>query len=226
MKNNSAVLIFANSAQKEILKKGILSPELFDKLNEQVLKTVKKSGLEYFLITENEQKGNSFGERFSNAIQEIFDKGYDHVISIGNDTPQLTSAHLKQASELLLDHKIVLGPSMDGGFYLMGIHKSLFRRTQFLKLPWQTTSLVKCVKRLIQKSGVASYRLEKLQDIDHAEDLNSLLHIFNGVSVGIRRIIVHFLKRRFSFFEKKQIIEKSSYLHSFYNKGSPEILHI
>ncbi|CAL68541.1 TIGR04282 family arsenosugar biosynthesis glycosyltransferase [Christiangramia forsetii] len=225
MRNNSAVLIFANTVEKEILKKGIPSSEFFDELNEQVLRTVKKSGLTYFLITENEQIGNSFGERFSNAIQQVFDKGYENVISIGNDTPQLTAAHLRQTNELLRDKKIVLGPSLDGGFYLMGIHKSLFRRAQFLKLPWQTASLVKCVERLIHKSGAASYRLEVLQDIDDAKDLNSLLHIFSGISSEIRRIIVQLLRKSFSFFQKKQKIERSTYQYSFYNKGSPVILH-
>ena len=225
MKNNSAVLIFANTAEKEVLKKGIPSSELFDELNEQVLQTVKRSGLTYFLITENEQIGNSFGERFSNAIQQIFDKGYENVISIGNDTPQLTAAHLRQTNILLQDKKIVLGPSLDGGFYLMGIHRSLFRKAQFLKLPWQTANLVKCVERLIHKSGAASYRLEVLQDIDDARDLNSLLHIFSGISSEIRRIIVQLQRKSFSFFQKKQKIERNTYQYSFFNKGSPVRLH-
>jgi len=226
MKKNTAVLIFANSSEKELIEKSIPSSfQLFEKLNTLVQETVRKTGLPYFLMTENEQIGSSFGERFTNAIQQIFDKGYENIISIGNDTPQLSAAHLQKANHLLSENKIVLGPSRDGGFYLMGIHRSLFKKEQFLKLSWQTRGLVKCVERLIYRSGASSCRLETLQDIDTSEDLRSILHVFGAISSEIRTIIVHLLKSNFLFFKKEENLKKTTYAHCFYNKGSPIILH-
>jgi len=226
MKNNSAVLIFANSAQKEILKKGIPSPELFDQLNDQVLKTVKKSGLEYFLITENEQKGNSFGERFSNAIQQIYDKGFENVISIGNDTPQLKVSHLLETNKLLKERKIVLGPSVDGGFYLMGIHKTLFQKDNFSKLPWQTKALATCVEDFITSLDEESYRLETLQDIDNSNDLKAVLKISKAISSTIIILIIRLIEKSGIFDLDHPEFYSNQYSYSFHNKGSPVRLHI
>lgn len=225
MRNNPAVLIFANTPQNEVLKKGISSIDLFENLNAQVLNTVKKSGLTYFLITEKEQNGRSFGERFTNAIQFVFNQGFDNVITIGNDTPQLSVNHLRKTCQQLKENKIVLGPSVDGGFYLMGISKNLFDKNQFLKLPWQTKRLTKCVERLISKSVEKCYRLEVLRDIDNSKDLKSVLHIFRGISAEIRYIIVCLLKNNFLYFKKEENLKATNYPHCFYNKGSPIFLH-
>lgn len=226
MKNNSAVLIFANSAQAEILKKGIPSPELFDKLNEQVLKTVKKSGLEYFLITEDDQIGNSFGERFSNAIQEIFDYGFKSVITIGNDTPQLKTSHLIEANKLLKERKIVLGPSIDGGFYLMGINKTLFQKDNFSKLPWQTKTLAKGVEDFIISLDEKCYKLETLQDIDNSNDLKAVLKLSKAISSTIIILIVQLLQKFTVWNFDSQALYNNQYSYTFHNKGSPAILHI
>jgi len=59
------------------------------------------------------------------------------VITIGNDTPILKSHHIVEASRQLESKNVVLGPSLDGGFYLLGIHKTHFNREQFIDLPWQ-----------------------------------------------------------------------------------------
>jgi len=226
MKNNSAVLIFANSAQKEVLKKGISSPELFDQLNNQVLKTVVKSGLEYFLITENEQKGDSFGERLSNAIQQIYDKGFENVIAIGNDTPQLKVRHLLETDKLLKERKIILGPSIDGGFYLMGIHKTLFQKDNFSKLPWQTKALATCVEDFIIDLHEESYKLETLQDIDSINDLKAVLKISKAISSAIIILIIRLLQKFAICNFDHQVFYNNQYSYSFHNKGSPAILHI
>jgi len=225
MNPNSAVLIFANTSRKELSEKAIPSLQLFDKLNSKVLKTVQKSGLPYFLITENEQKGASFGERFSNAIEAIFEKGFENVISIGNDTPQLSVDHLKKAYSLLQDEKIVLGPSRDGGFYLMGIQKKFFNKNQFLKLPWQTGRLSSYVERLVSKSDAEVVRLQTLQDIDDRKDLHSVLNIFGKISSEIKNLILQLLNKPKEIFRFP--IEKYSgfFPKSFYNKGSPVQLH-
>ena len=101
MKNNqTAILIFANSAEFEAIQKPFQSSQLlFDALNLQTLKVVKKTGIPYFLSSEKNQTGNSFGERFTNAIQSVYDKGFENVITIGNDTPHLQSQHILKAVE-------------------------------------------------------------------------------------------------------------------------------
>jgi len=78
--NNTAILVFANSAKAEMqikpIRKGAV---LFDKLTQETLQKVKKTGLPYFHISEQEQKGKTFGERFTKAIQTVFENG--HIFS-------------------------------------------------------------------------------------------------------------------------------------------------
>ena len=130
--DRTAILIFANSSKEEMKYKAIPKGNiLFDVLTEHTLNTARKTGLPYFLMSEKEQIGSSFGERFVNAISSIFELDFDMVITIGNDTPQLKSSDIVRASKLLGAKKSVLGPSRDGGFYLMGIHKSQFDAKTF-----------------------------------------------------------------------------------------------
>ncbi|MGD1847529.1 MAG: DUF2064 domain-containing protein, partial [Salibacteraceae bacterium] len=56
------------------------------------------SGLPAFVIDSTHQSGNSFGERISHAIQEVFNQGYDQLLVIGNDCPELHVERLHQAA--------------------------------------------------------------------------------------------------------------------------------
>lgn len=221
-KKNTAILVFANSSQEEAKHKGIpQSQKLFDALTAQTLKTVEKSQLPFFHFSEDRQVGETFGERFTNAIDALFQKGYEHVITIGNDAPQLTATHIREAEKQLLSKKFVLGPSTDGGFYLMGLHKSHFRPTEFKKLAWQTSSLCKQLFQQITKTNTSVFRLEYLFDIDTVEDIKSIVNYNCQVSKEIRFLLLQVLNA-----PKLRIKESSFYynfLHSnvYRNKGSP-----
>jgi hypothetical protein len=72
----TAILVFANNAEKELLSKSIRSASVFDLLNTETLKTVRKTGLPFYHYSEKEQIGKTFAERFTNAIKSIYDRGY------------------------------------------------------------------------------------------------------------------------------------------------------
>ena len=93
------------------------------------------SGLPVHYILDDQQVGRSFAERFTNAFQQLFRQGYDKVIAIGNDHPGLTSGHLQTAAWELAEYDHVLGPSTDGGFYLIGVWQKRFQQ-----LPFETLS--------------------------------------------------------------------------------------
>lgn len=226
MTNKTAILIFANSGLQESFAKPFKSSALvFDQLNRETLKKVRATGLPYFHFSEKEQIGNSFGERFTNSIQSIYDKGYDTVISIGNDTPHLKSSQILLASQQLKTHDIVLGPSFDGGFYLMGLKKSHFSAETFLKLPWQTSRLSQSIYRLISSNKTNLYTLEVLSDIDTISDIKIVLYSKKNISSRLRQLLFEVVS------EAKETV--FSYLFSFqdlfqnnyFNKGSPILIH-
>lgn len=221
MNQKTALLIFANSAAKEVERKEFLSTEIFSALNKQTLKTAKKSKLPYFVISEKEQKGASFGERFTNAIDLIFKKGFDNVITIGNDTPHLKTKHLLDANTSLTNKQLVIGPSKDGGFYLMGLKKSHFNKETFLKLPWQTNKLQASIGAIstIKKEQISF--LELLIDIDALEDIKTILQSFKTLSLDVFLLLKKTNLAIKIYNSSKVSFYKTSSFTKNYNKGSP-----
>ncbi|SFC83775.1 DUF2064 domain-containing protein [Algibacter pectinivorans] len=225
MRNKTAILIFANSAEKEIISKSFLAKQLFETLNAQTIKIAKKTGLPYFVYSEHEQVGFSFGERFTNAIQSVYNKGFDQIITIGNDTPHLTTKHLLKTAKKLETSAIVLGPSTDGGFYLMGLKKTLFHKNTFLKLPWQTSSLNRSISKISASKQIKIYYLEVLTDIDTVSDISIVLNNFKAISKTIKSFLIQslYIKQGISTFQNITFI--NHILQLFFNKGSPALLH-
>lgn len=226
MEHQTAILLFANSSAEEIRKKPLLkSAGLFDELNRLTLSTVKKTGIPYYHYSEKEQQGASFGERFANAIAAVFELGYDQVIAIGNDSPQLTSISIGKAAEAISRDRFVIGPSLDGGFYLLGLHKEHFNRQAFLALAWQTKELRADLLELLSKKAFTSYSLPPLRDLDTRQDLVLCYRQGHLLPTSVFRLIQLLLsagKQLISYLQPRAI---SISLEAPLNKGSPSILH-
>ena len=227
MTNKTAILIFANSAKAEGLNKPFKkSTVLFEALNTEIEAKVKQTQLPYFIVSESQQVGYSFGERFTNAIQSIFNKGFDNIITIGNDTPHLTAGHINIAHQKLKSNALVLGPSQDGGFYLMGISKKLFNAKNFINLPWQTSQLRERIIKLLSFNKIDVLLLETLTDIDCILDAKKIKDSFRSISTLIKNILLKIItsakaKKKYLF----QIL-KLNLISSNYNKGPPIIFSI
>ncbi|TQO38918.1 hypothetical protein GQ41_3584 [Arenibacter algicola] len=220
--DSTAILIFANSSKEELKYKTIPKGSvLFDGLTENALNTARKTGLPYFLISEKEQKGSSFGERFVNAIGSIFAMGFDNVITIGNDTPQLKVSDLARTSELIDARKFVLGPSKDGGFYLMGLHKSHFDTKAFRQLPWRTNTLTNKITGLIEGYNVDVIQLRVLLDLDTTADLKRILKGLKFSTGKIYQIILSLVIPIVKINVQGSILQSFHFNSTYFNKGSP-----
>ena len=225
MKSNTAILIFAQTSTEVLRQKGIYKGEkLFETLNKKTVQTAKQSGLPYYLYTEKLQKGNSFGQRFVNAVSEVFSKGYERVIAIGNDSPQLKKQHIVYSCEQLNSNQLVLGPSVDGGFYLIGLHKSLFDAKKFIKLPWQSGQLCKSIINHLANDKQTSFcQLSTLYDIDTAEDVKKVIRYSFQFSRTLKTILSYIVSTVISrrFWHVLNIFQENKYHSTSYNKGSP-----
>ena len=223
----TAVLIFANSSHEEARHKSIaFDGKLFDALTTKTLNTVIKSQLPYFHFSEKQQIGSSFGERFSNAIQAVFEKGYEHIITIGNDSPQLKVSHILEAHRQLLCKKFVLGPSTDGGFYLMGLAKSQFNASAFKNLAWQTSRLSQELQNLIAKQTGAIILLESLFDIDTVEDVKALVSFAYQLPERLLVLLLLLLDLQKENSNASSIYYSSNCFTTLRNKGSPILLQL
>lgn len=222
--HTTAILVFANSAKVELVNKSIPnSEELFDKLTQNTLLKAKKTGLPTFHFTDKDQVGSNFGERFTNAIATVFEKGFDNIITIGNDTPHLKTQHLKKTAKQLALGKTIIGPSVDGGFYLLGLQKNNFDVSKFEKLPWQRYSLYSQISTWLQSESSELIKLPVLQDVDNEKDLRSLLLFSKTLCTSILLLIIGLLKVKLGLFHKKYNFINLLSNRCFYNKGSPEI---
>lgn len=227
MNRQTAVLIFANSSQGEEKFKSFAKGDAFvEELNENILHTVKRSKLPYYLFTEKEQIGESFGERFNNAIHVVFEKGYDSVITVGNDTPQLRKNHILQAAKEIDKNKCVVGPSIDGGFYLLGLSKKQFSEISFLDLPWQTKSLEKTISLQFADTQTEVIKLDTLLDVDSISDLKALFKLSQHISKKLLSVLSSLLSTKLSISLASNLFIGRWERKNYFNKGSPEFLAI
>lgn len=217
---HTAILVFAQSAKLEALRKPIRNGEaVFDALNRHTLSVVQASGLPYLIWDEEKQIGETFAERFSNALQAVFDQGYKNVISIGNDSPNLTVSKLKQAYHQICMGKTVLGPSTDGGLYLIGINRTHFNYNDFKRLPWERISLFKRISESFGLTGQI-HQLVTLTDVDSEEDILKLLQ--KRLARALKKALMLGLSRQVSPKNDTHLSYTTHYQSTFYNKGSPQ----
>ncbi|PPK96309.1 hypothetical protein LY01_00127 [Nonlabens xylanidelens] len=228
--SHTAILVFAASGKKDAWRKGIKGGDvLFDTLTDQTVALASKTGLPYFVHTEKQQKGFDFGSRLSNSIQAVFEQGYDNVIAIGNDTPHLKLSHFKQAIGNLEQGVATIGPSQDGGFYLLGINKATFlkvenkenKESSFSKLPWKTSRLT-CSLTDSFSNGLVLYKmLDKLIDLDASVDLRAILDYSLSLNEIILQLILLLVESDKSIASNSSVLYLIKDADVYYNKGSP-----
>ena len=175
---NTALLVFSLSVEMESKRKSIFdschkkeNAAFFNLLIHQTKELASRSGVDVFWMDEHQQSGQNFSDRFANAFQNLFDKGYENVVSIGNDCPDLSHVILRDAINGLNANKVVLGPSKDGGVYLLGLNKAVFDRSEFIALPWQTAALKSGLETYFNSQGFSLPILDELMDLDTLNDV-------------------------------------------------------
>ena len=116
------------------------------------------------------QQGSDLGDRMKNAFRQAFEDGYQGVVIIGSDCPDIKPEILKQAFTQLSQRDVVIGPSRDGGYYLLGM--SSFYGRLFDGIEWSTPFVFEQTKARIKQLGLSCDTLPTLNDIDTVEDLN------------------------------------------------------
>ena len=117
------------------------------------------------------QEGGDLGERMQNAFSKSFEEGYRKVVIIGSDCPELDSSIIEQAFDELKQSDVVIGPSADGGYYLLGMNT--FIPEIFEGIKWSSAEVLSRTKEKLNRSGYLFKELEILNDIDTEEDLNN-----------------------------------------------------
>ena len=134
-------------------------------------------------ITIKQQQGQDLGQRMALAFATGFQRGYEEIILLGTDSPEITKETINQAFAKLALHDVVLGPTMDGGYILIGQKKA--NAKLFSNIQWSTDKVLGQTISRCKEQGLTVAKLSPVRDIDHPSDLQTLdLESFGLVSNG------------------------------------------
>ncbi len=136
------------------------------------------------------QGEGDLGARMARAFTKGFEAGAERIVIIGSDCPFLSPSLIALAFEALTARDLVIGPTVDGGSYLIGL--SRFVPQLFLDIPWGTEKVLSRMLAIARKRGLETYQLEALPTVDRSEDLALLARAGMSLprSAGGRRLSI------------------------------------
>ncbi|MBA4417824.1 MAG: hypothetical protein C0392_07930 [Syntrophus sp. (in: bacteria)] len=126
------------------------------------------------------QKGDDLGERMKNAFKDAFALGLQHVLLIGSDSPDLSGDIIMTAFESLKSNDAVIGPTYDGGYYLIGFRYDTFLPRVFEGIPWSTARVFQDSMDIFESGKYLIRVLPEWRDIDTLDDLKAFFERNKG----------------------------------------------
>lgn len=122
------------------------------------------------------QHGQDLGERMAFALhQALVVQGRDRALLLGTDVPHLSEGTLRDAWQRLGTADVVLGPALDGGYWLIGMRREGFRTEVFTAMPWSTQHVLDLTMERLRIARRNVTLLPPLRDVDDVGDLRLLL---------------------------------------------------
>lgn len=122
------------------------------------------------------QEGSNLGQRMKNALAQTFEENFSRAILIGSDIPDLPADFLIQALQSLESHHAVIGPSFDGGYYLIGFSKAHFLPEAFDGISWSTENVFQQTIDVLEGHSSNVHVLPEWFDVDTPVDLKELVN--------------------------------------------------
>ena len=126
------------------------------------------------------QTGGDLGGRMEAAFAGVFSGDVEEALLIGSDIPGLTTGIIEEAFASLVTNDAVIGPAVDGGYYLIGFRKNTFTPGIFHDMAWSTSTVFRITMDRLHDASREVHILSELTDVDTVEDLQSLLSQVKG----------------------------------------------
>lgn len=120
------------------------------------------------------QKGEHLGQRMKKSFIDTFANNFGQAIIIGSDSPDLPLDYINEAFSSLKTHDAVIGPCLDGGYYLIGFTQNNFLPTAFEEISWSTETVFSETMTALSEDGLKIHILPKWSDVDTLSDLKAL----------------------------------------------------
>ncbi len=115
------------------------------------------------------QVGINLGERLFCGFQAATKRGYSSAIALASDVPDIPEYIFEKARKALVNHEAVIGPSPDGGYYLIGFKLDHVQHEVFMGIQWSTHTVFK--ETMGKLKGVNTFVLDAWPDVDSLDDL-------------------------------------------------------
>jgi len=163
---------------------------IYKSIAENTIEEIKKSGFNFEIhfypenmleeiqswlgseIKTAAQAGINLGDKMKNALTAGFEKGYEKIIILGSDIPDINSEIIKQAFGNI-NKTPVIGPCEDGGYYLIGFDAYSFDESFFTEIEWSSASVFDETVKKMKKLNLYPALLKTLTDIDDINDYNN-----------------------------------------------------
>lgn len=170
-----------------------LAVDLYRCFIEDLLKRVSTGNYKFLIAYDPPEKGNEFiktfgedflyvpqqgenlGVRMHQSFADCFKNGFHYAVIIGSDCPDLSQRTIEEAFRSLNEHDAVIGPALDGGYYLIGFAGNSISRRFFENIQWSTDNVFKETMRRFREAGITAHVLPVKRDIDRADDIYALI---------------------------------------------------
>ncbi|MCK5421851.1 MAG: TIGR04282 family arsenosugar biosynthesis glycosyltransferase [Deltaproteobacteria bacterium] len=121
------------------------------------------------------QRGSNLGQRMKNSFIKAFHTRFNPVFLIGSDIPDLPASVIREAFLALNTDEVVIGPSFDGGYYLIGFKNDTFLPETFDEISWGTQTVFQETIAVLQSAGYKIHLLPRWGDVDTYANLKHLI---------------------------------------------------
>jgi rSAM/selenodomain-associated transferase 1 len=129
------------------------------------------------------QSGQGLGNALAGAFRTHFEAGFAPVVLVASDSPGLPSHIMHAASAALVDHDMAIGPTLDGGYYLIGLKRPC--PAVFEGIEWSTPRVLEQTVAAAYANKLGVYRLPEWFDVDGPEDLTRLQTVLAESSADV-----------------------------------------
>ncbi|WP_298391945.1 TIGR04282 family arsenosugar biosynthesis glycosyltransferase [Flavobacterium sp.] len=149
--------------------RDIVAPLAVDKFVFYSENSIQDDEWDNAIYSKKTQKGDDLGIRMKKAFEEVFHLNYDSVCIIGSDCYELNTTIIEEAFKELQTKDAVIGPTFDGGYYLLGMNT--LKKELFEDKEWSTASIFSDTVADFEKLNLNYSSLVKLNDIDEEKDV-------------------------------------------------------
>ena len=114
------------------------------------------------------QAAGDLGTRLTDAFAHAFAAGCGRVVVVGSDCVQISAETFTETERALETHDCAIGPTFDGGYYLLALKKPC--PSLFADIPWSTATVFEETMVRARGAGLSVYQLPRLHDVDTLED--------------------------------------------------------